>query len=129
MGPFVTQVKKASKDVWMQLPPPVRQVAPYVGASVGTGLLVYRIQPNRLNNAVSINSNRRSCMSVATVAYLVDLLQNAKNDKLQQRIELLVTERDDAKILAKELKVLHVPAKGSNVLLHLHESSYALQCT
>ena len=33
-------------------------------------------------------------------------LQNAKNDRLEQRIEVLTTERDDAKILAKELKVL-----------------------
>lgn len=32
-------------------------------------------------------------------------LQNAKCDRLEQRIEVLVTERDDAKILAKELKV------------------------
>ena len=33
-------------------------------------------------------------------------LQNAKKDRLEQRIEVLITERDDAKILAKELKVL-----------------------
>lgn len=55
MGPFVTQVKKASRDVWMQLPPPVRQAAPYVGASLGTGILVYNIQQRRLNHAVSCN--------------------------------------------------------------------------
>jgi len=53
MTPFVTSVKKASRDVWMQLPPPVRQAAPYVGAGLGTGILVYRIQQSRLDHAVS----------------------------------------------------------------------------
>ena len=53
MGPFVTQVKKAARDGGMQLPPPVRQAAPYVGASLGTGILVYNIQQRRLNHAVS----------------------------------------------------------------------------
>lgn len=33
-------------------------------------------------------------------------LQNAKNKALEQRLEVLTTERDDAKILAKELKVI-----------------------
>ena len=54
INPFVTSVKKASRDVWMQLPPPVRQAAPYVGASVGTGLLVYNIQQRRIDHAVSL---------------------------------------------------------------------------
>ncbi|DBA92532.1 hypothetical protein WJX77_009384 [Trebouxia sp. C0004] len=80
MTPFVTSVKKASRDVWLQLPPPVRQAAPYVGASVGTGMLVFRIQQRRLDHA------------------------HAKNKALEQRLEVITTERDDAKILAKELK-------------------------
>jgi len=32
-------------------------------------------------------------------------VQHAKNNALEQRLEVLTTERDDAKILAKELKV------------------------
>lgn len=52
MGPFVTSVKKASRDVWMHLPPPVRQAAPYVGAGMGTGILVFNIQQRRLDHAV-----------------------------------------------------------------------------
>lgn len=80
MGPFVTSVKKASRDVWMHLPPPVRQAAPYVGAGMGTGILVFNIQQRRLDHA------------------------NAKNKALEQRLEILITERDDAKVLAKELK-------------------------
>ena len=28
INPFVTSVKKASRDVWLQLPPPVRQAGP-----------------------------------------------------------------------------------------------------
>ena len=32
-------------------------------------------------------------------------LQHEKNKALEQRLEVLTTERDDAKILAKELKV------------------------
>ena len=35
-------------------------------------------------------------------------LQHAKNKVLEQRLEVLTTERDDAKILAKELKVMPV---------------------
>jgi hypothetical protein len=34
-------------------------------------------------------------------------MQHAKNKALEQRLEVLTTERDDAKILAKELKVIH----------------------
>ena len=34
-------------------------------------------------------------------------MQHAKNKALEQRLEVLTTERDDAKILAKELKVMH----------------------
>ena len=54
MTPFVTSVKKASRDVWLQLPPPVRQAAPYVGAGLGTGILVFKIQQSRLDHAVSL---------------------------------------------------------------------------
>ena len=54
MGPFVTSVKKASRDVWLQLPPPVRQAAPYVGAGLGTGVLVFNIQQRRLDHAVRV---------------------------------------------------------------------------
>ena len=57
MGPFVTSVKKASRDVWLQLPPPVRQAAPYVGAGLGTGVLVFSIQQRRLDHAVSLCSH------------------------------------------------------------------------
>ena len=35
-------------------------------------------------------------------------LQHAKNKVLEQRLEVLTTERDDAKILAKELKVMPI---------------------
>ena len=35
-------------------------------------------------------------------------MQHAKNKALEQRLEVLTTERDDAKILAKELKVMRV---------------------
>ena len=56
MGPFVTSVKKASRDVWLQLPPPVRQAAPYVGAGLGTGVLVFSIQQRRLDHAVRVCS-------------------------------------------------------------------------
>lgn len=56
MTPFVTSVKKASRDVWLQLPPPVRQAAPYVGAGLGTGVLVFSIQQRRLDHAVSLCS-------------------------------------------------------------------------
>lgn len=57
MTPFVTSVKKASRDVWLQLPPPVRQAAPYVGAGLGTGVLVFSIQQRRLDHAVSLCSH------------------------------------------------------------------------
>lgn len=56
MGPFVTSVKKASRDVWLQLPPPVRQAAPYAGAGLGTGMLVFSIQQRRLDHAVRVCS-------------------------------------------------------------------------
>ena len=35
-------------------------------------------------------------------------LQHARNKVLEQRLEVLTTERDDAKILAKELKVMPI---------------------
>lgn len=84
MGPFVSQVKKASKDVWMQLPPPVRQAAPYVGASVGTGLLVYRIQQHRLNNAVSqiVSNHIYLGMSVAAVANVLNVLRYCRTPRM-----------------------------------------------
>ena len=50
-------------------------------------------------------SLRTQLAALCTCSLVIDHLQNAKNDKLEQRIEVLVTERDDAKILAKELKV------------------------
>lgn len=109
MGPFVTSVKKASKDVWLQLPPPVRHAAPYVGAGVGTGVLVFSIQQRRLDHAVSNCSCNISTSESAVVCVGADSLccwlQTAKNKALEQRLEVLTTERDDAKILAKELKV------------------------
>ena len=110
MTPFVSSVKKASRDVWLQLPPPVRQAAPYVGASVGTGILVFRIQQRRLDHAVSLQGNLSSYMQSLlcfATEFLDYAMQHAKNKALEQRLEVLTTERDDAKILAKELKVMH----------------------
>ena len=108
MGPFVTSVKKASRDVWLQLPPPVRQAAPYVGAGLGTGVLVFSIQQRRLDHAVRVLLCYLELYITCVCIGPLDLsccLQNAKNKALEQRLEVLSTERDDAKILAKELKV------------------------
>ena len=74
MGPFVTSVKKASKDVWLQLPPPVRQAAPYVGAGLGTGVLVFSIQQRRLDHAVRVCSfDFWTCTSLVSSLGLMNL--------------------------------------------------------
>ena len=118
MGPFVTSVKKASRDVWMHLPPPVRQAAPYVGAGMGTGILVFNIQQRRLDHAVRMTlcyTQLQQHVSESIPCWL----QNAKSKALEQRLEIVITERDDAKVLAKELKVLHWPWNCSYLPCHL----------
>ena len=38
--------------VWVQLPPPVQQAAPYAGAALASGVVVFAVQQYRLKNQV-----------------------------------------------------------------------------
>ena len=53
LNPMITSVKKGARDIWIRLPAPVQQAAPYVAVGTTTGLLVWKIQSGRLKREVS----------------------------------------------------------------------------
>jgi hypothetical protein len=53
LRPTIETVRETLTNVWIQLPPPVQQAAPFVGVAVGSGLLVYVVQQRRIGYQVS----------------------------------------------------------------------------
>lgn len=53
LRPTIETVKETLTNVWIQLPPPVQQAAPFVGVAVGSGLVVYLVQQRRIGYQVS----------------------------------------------------------------------------
>ena len=54
LNPLIIGVKKNARDIWVRLPPPVQQGLPYVAVGATTGMLVWKIQGNRLRAEVRV---------------------------------------------------------------------------
>lgn len=49
LRPTFETVRETALNIWVQLPPPVQQAAPFVGVAVGSGLVVFVIQQRRVH--------------------------------------------------------------------------------
>ena len=57
LNPIMKSVKQTTREIYLQLPPPVQQALPFVGVGFATGFIVYSIQARRLAHEVYIGSN------------------------------------------------------------------------
>ena len=53
LNPIMKSVKQTSREIYLQLPPPVQQALPYAAVGFTTGFIVYSIQARRLAHEVS----------------------------------------------------------------------------
>ena len=56
LNPIMKSVKQTSREIYLQLPPPVQQALPYAAVAFGTGFVVYSIQARRLAHEVCPSS-------------------------------------------------------------------------
>jgi hypothetical protein len=79
LRPTYETIKETVTAVWVQLPPPVQMAAPYVGAGVASGLVVFALQQRRVGH-----HQRREEELGAQVKVL-----RADRDALLKRVNLL----------------------------------------
>ncbi|KAK9806485.1 hypothetical protein WJX73_002076 [Symbiochloris irregularis] len=90
LNPIMDSVKKASRDIWRQLPPEVRRTLPYVGVSFTTGLIIYKWQHRKY------------------------VLEAAKGERLSSKLESIIEERNDLRSANKELKAKALAPKSAS---------------
>lgn len=73
LRPTFQAVNESVQALWVQLPPPIQQAAPFIGVGLGTGLIVFAVQQHRLKR-----QSRRG-----------ELLERQVFDLKKERAELL----------------------------------------
>ena len=103
LRPTVEAVKETSHSVWVKLPPPVQQAAPYIGVAMGSSAVVYLIQQRRIKRL----EEKRQELQVR-----VDNLQREKED-LIKRINSLEIKFGTSRIEAESRMAVAV-AEATN---------------
>lgn len=90
LNPIIDSVKKTTRDTWRQLPPEVQGALPFVAVAFTSGLIVYKIQHGKY------------------------VREAAKSERLSNRVDGLLEERNDLRAANKELKAKALAPKSAS---------------
>ncbi|GAB4814896.1 hypothetical protein N2152v2_001942 [Parachlorella kessleri] len=121
LRPTAEAVKETFHNVWVQLPPPMQQAAPYVGVAMGSGLLVFAVQQQRI---------KRQRKRTEEVRLEVQTLLKERTTLLQQIRDLHDKPRTDMELrLSKAVaEATNAAAAAAEAAAHAAVACVVLAC-